>query len=65
MSKQNWYFTFMWKQRGLRDKYVKIHGTFLDAREEMCIRHGVEWAFQYSEEEFLPQIEEYKLEELR
>lgn len=65
MDKGNWYFTFMQKQYGLKDKYVKIYGTYTDAREEMCYRYDDEWAFQYSEEDFIPQIKEYGLEELK
>ena len=64
MSKEYWYFTFMGCQGNLRNKYVKIAGTYSEAREKMCESFGIEWAFQYSEEEFLPQIEKYGLTEI-
>lgn len=62
---ENWYFTFMQRQHGLQDKYVKIKGSYQHAREEMCRRYGNEWAFQYNEEDFIPQIKDYGLEELK
>lgn len=32
--------------------YVRIEGDFGTAREEMVSRFGLEWGFQYSEEEW-------------
>jgi len=65
MEKQaNYYFTFMGKQTDLKNKYVKINDTYLAARGRMCAIFSDQWAFQYTEEEFLPQIEEYGLTEL-
>lgn len=46
-----WYFTFGCGQKH-QGHYVKIYGSFLLAREEMCKRYGSEWAFQYSEKEW-------------
>ena len=33
-------------------KYVKIYGSYNDAREKMFDRYGEKWAFQYSAEEW-------------
>jgi hypothetical protein len=61
--KSNWYFTFMQKHEH-RNRYVKIFGSFGEAREKMVKAFGTKWAFQYSEEEFIPQIERFGLREL-
>jgi len=61
MGKQNYYFTFMQKQEGLKNGYVKIYGTFGGAREKMVSLFGDKWAFQYTEEQFLPQINRFHL----
>jgi len=63
-KKANYYFTFMGRQTDLKNKYVKINDTYLAARGRMCAIFSDQWAFQYTEEEFLPQIEEYGLTEL-
>jgi hypothetical protein len=60
-----WYFTFCQKQTLLRNKYVKIFGTFLGAREIMFQNFGEKWGFQYSEEEFKGQVRKYSLGELK
>lgn len=48
---QDWIFTF-----GVGHEhaghYVKIHGTYRSARDEMVRRHGRKWAFQYTEHEW-------------
>jgi hypothetical protein len=41
-----WYFTFGSGHKH-PNGYVKIHGTFDEARQEMCNRFGEKWAFQY------------------
>jgi len=64
MNKEYWYFTFVGKQNILRNKYVKISGTYSEARKKMCENFGDLWGFQYSEEDFLPQIEQYGLTEI-
>ena len=46
-----WIFTFGYGQQH-QGKYVKISGTFGEAREKMFKKYGPEWAFQYSEEEW-------------
>lgn len=51
MGQENWYFTFGIGQEHAHH-YVKISGTFGEARAEMFRRYGPHWAFQYSEEEW-------------
>ena len=43
---QDWYFTFGvgHEQSGC---YVKIHGTWAEARDEMFKRYGARWSMQY------------------
>jgi hypothetical protein len=60
-----WYFTFMQKQEDLKDKYMVFEGTYGEAREEMCEVCGTAWGFQYSADNFLPQIEKYGLTEIK
>lgn len=50
-DKQYWIFTFGNGQSN-EGHYVKIPGTFNEARQEMIRRYGREWAFQYSEAEW-------------
>ena len=33
-------------------RYVKVYGSYVEAREKMIEKYGKEWAFQYSEEEW-------------
>lgn len=52
---QYWIFTFgVGQENG--GKYVRIKGTYREAREKMCNKYGDKWAFQYPEEEW----DEYK-----
>lgn len=44
-----WIFTFGCGHEHA-GKYVKIHGTFSEARQKMFDKYGEDWAFQYSEE---------------
>ena len=44
-----WVFTFGMGHEH-RGHYVRIYGTFSEARAEMTRRFGSEWAFQYSED---------------
>ena len=46
-----WIFTFGYGQK-YEGHYVKINGTFGEAREKMFDKYGEEWAFQYSEEQW-------------
>jgi len=43
-----WYFTFGCGQKHA-GKYVKIMGTFNQARHKMFDKYGKDWGFQYSE----------------
>lgn len=68
MDKQNteaWYFTFMQKDTKNKDKYVRIEGSYGMARAIMIDAFGEYWAFQYSKKEFLPQIKQFHLTELK
>lgn len=46
-----WVFTFGYGQEH-EGKYVKIRGTYDEAREKMIEKYGDKWAFQYSREEW-------------
>ena len=59
-----WYFTFGYGQEHGPNGYCKIQGTYREAREEMVRRHGIKWAFQYSEDQFAGQVEKYNLHEV-
>lgn len=48
---QWYYFTFGFGQENA-GHYVKIYGTYGEAREKMFERYGSKWAFQYSEEQW-------------
>lgn len=48
---KEWVFTFGCGQPNA-GKFVRISGTFNEAREEMFRRYGSAWAFQYSAEEW-------------
>ena len=59
-----WYFTFP-QRLPTKDNYVCIEADdYSAAREKMVAVHGQAWAFQYTEEQFLPQIEEFGLTEI-
>lgn len=61
---KNWYFTFGGGHPHPYG-YVKIQGTFSEARAEMVRRHGVKWAFQYDDKGFEGQVEKYGLYEVK
>lgn len=62
--RENWYFTFGVGQK-LANNFVVIRDeTFERARRRMNDTYGPKWAFQYSEKDFLPQIEKYRLQEV-
>lgn len=46
-----WYFTFGCGQKHA-GHYVRIFGTYGEARQKMIDRFGLKWAFQYSEKEW-------------
>ncbi len=47
---KEWIFTFGSGQAH-PNGFVRIHGTFTGAREEMFRRHGPAWCMQYESEE--------------
>ena len=50
-KEQWWVFTFGCGQPHA-GYYVKIRGTFAEAREKMVKKYGIKWAFQRSWEEW-------------
>lgn len=58
-----WYFTFCLGDR-FKHRFIRINGTYSEARDKMFEMFDDKWAFQYSEKDFLPQIKKYGLEEL-
>jgi len=65
MTKQeNWYFTFGIGQGSLAKRYVKIPGTYSEARDRMVEMFGTKFAFQYSESKKKDAIDHYNLKEL-
>lgn len=50
-KRKEWVFTFGVGQQ-YSGKFVKIKGTYDEARDEMCRRYGDKWAFQYSIDEW-------------
>ena len=67
-KKQNWYFTFGFDHyigsECVKNKFVKIHGTFEGARLHMFERYGRKWSMQYGSAEAAG-VETYKLEEIQ
>lgn len=49
--RKKWYFSFMFRQQDVRDKYVTATGTYNEARAKMIASYGIEWAFQYASAE--------------
>jgi hypothetical protein len=47
---RDWFFTFGHGQAGFPG-FVRIHGTFGSAREEMFRRYGTAWCMQYESAE--------------
>ena len=60
---QNWYFTFGQGHKH-PNGYVMFRGTFAEARTKMFEHFDSRWAFQYDEQQFLPQIKKYNLYQL-
>ena len=50
-SEEWWYFTFGCGQKHA-GYYVKIRGTFNEARKKMYEKYGKNWGFQYSEKQW-------------
>lgn len=52
MKKDEWYiFTFGCGQQN-EGRYVRVRGSYWEARQKMVERYGLNWAFQYSEEQW-------------
>lgn len=51
-----YYFTFGCGQEHC-GYYVKIYGTYMEAREKMFGKYGRKWGFQYSEKEWKHWVE--------
>lgn len=51
MDREKWFFTFGSGQN-YAGHFVKIEGTYAEARSEMFRRYGSDWAFQYSESDW-------------
>lgn len=64
MPNENWYFTFMLSQHELSRYYIKISGTYEEARQKMVEMFGPKFAFQYSEKQKPQSIDFYKYKEL-
>jgi len=61
---QDWYFTFKYQDKELRNKYMVIHGTYESARNTIIELREDSWSFQYSKDEFKGQVEQYGLTEV-
>lgn len=59
-----WYFTFH-KGHLCRDNFIKIEGTFIEARKEMMKFFGSDFCFQYTKSSFWPLKKEHNLKELK
>ena len=62
-QKQNWYFTFGYGMEN-KDKYVKIYGTFSEARKTMFEHFDSKWSFQYPEKDYEKAIAQWNYKEL-
>ena len=66
----NFYFTFGFGHKdydgnSLAHMFVKVTAdNYMKARILMVNKYGIKWAFQYEEDNFLPQIEQFGLTEL-
>lgn len=61
---EDWFFTFGGGHAHPLG-YVKIHGTFSSAREEMVRRYGNKWSMQYDSQGFSGQAARYGLKEVK
>ena len=51
MDKEYWIFTFG-DGHMYYGYYVKIYGSYAEARRKMAAKYGTKWAFQYSKEQW-------------
>lgn len=61
--KREWIFTFGINHKH-SGKFVRIFGTYDDAREVMFLMHSDAWGFQYPDEDAAG-VAKYNLEELK
>lgn len=59
-----WYFTFKFGHK-YQANYVRIEGTFIEARKKMYEYFGSGFSFQYDELSFLPLEIKYHLTEIK
>lgn len=52
MAKDEWWVCTFGSGQIHAGYYVKIKGTYIEARQKMFERYGNKWAFQYSWEEW-------------
>lgn len=64
MIDRPWYFTFKFGHK-YAHRYVKIEGSFIDARKKMSEYFGDDFSFQYTESSFLPLEIRYSLTEIK
>jgi hypothetical protein len=69
MDTEYWYFTFIGKQHSLANRYIKVNGTYDEARTKVFNAIGDKWGFQYSEDtmvfsDFYFELTEISLDEL-
>jgi hypothetical protein len=60
----NWYFTFMFKQSLLKNRYVKLSGSCKETCSRLYNVIGDKWGMQYDEQQFMPQIVYFHLTEI-
>jgi hypothetical protein len=60
---QDWFFTFGGGHEH-PNGYVKIHGTYGSARDEMIRRYGLKWSMQYSSADDAG-VERWNLQEVK
>lgn len=60
---QPWFFTFGFNS-SFRNCYVRVVGTYSEARAKMFETYGKRWAFQYSAMQFMSQIQRFDLREV-
>lgn len=51
-KQNNWYFTFG-NGQPYYGYFIKLYGTFNEARQKMVNAFGLKWSMQYSEKEWL------------
>jgi hypothetical protein len=60
---RDWLFTFGAEIPALEHRYVRIHGTFMEARLKMHALYSFRWSAQYASEDDAG-VERYHLTEL-